>query len=246
MKGLRASDAAGEGFRGDVSLISKPWLAGLAGHDDVEVAALEPSGQAPSASDVGFKPFPIARQAQNAVFAFQRLLERGIAPARIDSIEVRVSGMNVPLLSRPALDDDRLSRLCNMSYQLAAAALAPDMLDDAERAVRRNTPIADFARRVTVKPSDDLEAHLPNHWAARVEIIAGRERFEETAIRTPLDHDAPDLAHALGQKWRRLVSAEHLPFLDAAKFRPAALWQMIERRVSMLADSGSHSLTGEG
>jgi 2-methylcitrate dehydratase PrpD len=241
MNGLRASQAAGEGARGDVSLVSRSWLAGAVGHDDVELAALDPCGSVPSVADVGFKPFPIARQAQNAVFAFQRLLQKGIAPSRIDAIDVFVPSTNVSLLSRPLADDDRLSRLCNIGYQLAAAALAPGLLDDVERTPGADIPLTEFARRVSVKPSVELDAHLPHRWAATVTVVSRRDRSEETVIRTPFDHDADNLAHALGEKWRRLLSADRALFLDkVAKVGPSALWQMIERHVSMLAKPGSH------
>lgn len=240
LKGLRASEAAEHGFRGDVSLLSKPWLAAQAGHDDVEMAALEASAPAQSIFEVDFKPFPIARQGANAIIAFQNLLHGGLDPDRIEAIEVFVPTMNVPLLSRRASDDDRLSRLCDIGFQLGFAALAPDMLDDAERAPRPDVPLAEFARRVSVAPSADLDAHLPNHWAAKVVVVAGRDRFEETVIGTPFDHDAPNLARHLGEKWRRLLAPEdsRALFSDAASDQPGILWQQVERRVSMSSESG--------
>ena len=43
LKGLRASEAAGQGFRGDLTLLSKPWLTAQAGHDEVDIGAFDSS-----------------------------------------------------------------------------------------------------------------------------------------------------------------------------------------------------------
>ena len=240
-RGIRASVAAGQGFRGDLALLSKPWLAAQAGHDEVAMARFESSAPAPSISDVGYKPFPIARQGANAVIAFQLLLSKGLDPHRIVAIQVFVPAINAALLSRPVANDDRLSRLSNIGFQSACAALAPEMLYDPERKDRPDVPLMDFARRVSVMSAADLEAHLPGRWAARVVVNTDSDRFEETIIAAPFDHDAPDLAQGLREKWRRLLPAQ-----DARDFfennlrgtgseRRAVLWQMIERRVSMAA-----------
>ena len=105
----------------------------------------------------------------------------------------------------------------------------------------------DFARRVFVKPSPELEAYLPNHWAARVVVTAQGECLEERVISTPFDADARDLPAALREKWRRLLPTQHALFSEpAAKLRPAALWQIIDQRVSMPRNLGSHPDKIEG
>jgi len=191
--------------------------------------------------DVGYKPFPIARQGANAVVALQNLLSKGLVPQNIGAVEVFVPAMNVALLNRPVLDDDRLSRLSNIGFQLACTVLAPELLYDVERAGPPAAPILEFARRVTVTPASDLETHLPHHWAARVVVNAGSERLDETVIGTGFDHDAPNLTQVLRRKWRRL----HLPqdTRDIFESGPrgatpetrAHLWQRIEACVSMAA-----------
>ena len=40
-KGIRASEAAGRGFQGDLALISEQWLNAQAGHDAVDIGAFE-------------------------------------------------------------------------------------------------------------------------------------------------------------------------------------------------------------
>jgi len=238
-RGLRASEAAGYGFRGDLTLLSKPWLTAQAGHDAIDIGAWESS--VPSISDVGYKPFPIARQGANAVVAFQNLLVKGLDPQRIATIEVFVPAMNAALLNRPVVDDDRLSRLSNIGFQLACAALAPELLYDVERAAPQAAPILEFARRVSVTPASDLDAHLPHRWAARVVVNTDGERLEETVIDSAFDHDASNLSQLLRDKWRRLLRPQDASdVLENALLGPAPegrarLWQRIDGCVSMAA-----------
>jgi len=234
-KGIRAAEAAGRGFRGDLDLISPTWLAAQAGHGSVDMGAF--ASQLPLIAETGFKPFPIARQGLNAVLAFQNLLTRGLDPQRIDSIEVFVPGMNVALLSRPASEQDRLSRISNMGYQLACAALAPGTLNDPERTPPAGVPLTDFAKRVTVTECHNLDAHLPNRWAARILVTAGDERLEETVVQSPFDGDALSVAAALTEKWRRACTAEpaegffpHGPQDDPISY--AILRQLLEQRLT--------------
>jgi 2-methylcitrate dehydratase PrpD len=231
-KGIRAADAARQGFQGDLTLISKAWLQAQGGHDAVDITACLSSTRALSISDVGFKPFPIARQGANAVAAFQRLLSNGLDPRRIDAVEVFVPAVNVALLSRMVADDDRLSCLSSMGLQLACAALAPELLYNAERWAVAS--LLDFARRVSVVPASGLETHLPGHWPARVVVTMGGEHLEETVLHHDFDSGARDLPQHLREKWRRLLPEEE----GAISGNYAELWQRIERRVTMAEDAG--------
>ena len=217
--GMRAAEAAHRGERGNLDRLP----------DNADAAAFE---SAVSIATVGFKPFPIARQGANAVVALQRLMAKGCEPRQIDSIEVFAPSINTAFLNRAISESDRLSRLCNMGLQLAGAALATDLLYDSDR--KRWADVTDFAHRVTVTAASDLESHWPDRWPARVVVHAGGERFEETVIRAPFDHDAPGLLPLLQEKWRRMLSEEDLTLLNLGQpgsVPYATLWQQIERRL---------------
>jgi len=240
-KGIRAAEMACHGFCGDLALLSEAWLAAQAGQSDVDAGIWDTGADI---SDVGFKPFPIARQGANAVAAFQRLLLPGLDPRRIDSVEVFVPAMNVMLLKRQFVEGDRLSRLANIGFQLACAAFAPGMLYDPERNGPAG-PLMDFARRVSVSPAGDLDQYLPHRWPARVVIKIGSEQLEETVI--DMDFDAPagknEILQRLQQKWRRLLPEDnHRDFASnlagAGPGRHAMLWQWLEGRLRGAAHKG--------
>jgi 2-methylcitrate dehydratase PrpD len=222
LRGLHAAENAVSGVRGDLNAL--PEGMGRASFN----------GELDGITHVGFKPFPIARQGANAVVAFRRVLAKGVDPRRIDAVEVFVPAINVALLKRPASETDRLSRLCNMGLQLAAAAFTPELLYDPERALKLGVPLMEFASRVSVTPAEDLENHWPHRWAARVAVRAGGERHEETLIQAPFDHDAPGLPQLLQEKWRRMLAPQDLTLLNPGEpgLAPyATLWDQIERRV---------------
>jgi 2-methylcitrate dehydratase PrpD len=231
-KGIRAAAAAGRGVQGDLALLSSPWLAAQAGQDGVDMNVFE--SPLPM-SNAGFKPFPIARQGANAVAAFQRMLADGLDTKQIESIEVFVPAMNVALISRPLAAGDRLSLLCNMGFQLACAAIAPDMLYDPERSGGPGDKLIDFSKRVSVTAATDLDAYLPGRWPARVVVNCGTQEFQETVIAAPFDHDRPDVPQLLSNKWRRMLAPEDARELIEGQSPPAQLWQRIEARVRMVA-----------
>ncbi len=199
-RGIHASDSAAKGAQGDLSLLTPEWLMQKAGHASVVMDAFNVIS---SVAETGFKPFPIARQGLNAVTAFQKILSSGIEAEQIDSVDVFVPPANVALLTRPVSGEHRLTRLCNMGFQLACAGLAPEKLYDAERAA--TPPLMAFAARVSVHPDKTLETHLPNRWPARIAVKAGRRTAEEMLVQSDLDADAPDLKAALERKWARLI-----------------------------------------
>jgi len=235
LKGVRAAEAAGQGFRGDLQLISPAWLAAHAGHEDIgaDIFASAP----PALAETGFKPFPIARQGLNAVIAFQNLLAKGLDPQHIEGVQVFVPGINAALLSRPATEQDRLSRISNIGYQLACAAFVPDLLHDPERTAPTGLPLIEWARHIMLTQAQDLNVHLPDRWAASVVVNAKGERFEETVVQSPFDGDAPDVKEALTKKWRRIASKGAEDALTGTEQHRnyATLWQNVERRLNRLA-----------
>jgi 2-methylcitrate dehydratase PrpD len=227
-RGIAASDEAAGGTQGDLALLTPEWLAENAGHSEVTMDALNVLS---GVEETGFKPFPIARQGLNAVTAFQNILSSGIEAEEIDSVDVFVPPANVALLTRPVSGEHRLTRLCNMGFQLACAALAPEKLYDAERTA--TPPLMAFAARVSVHSDKTLEAHLPNRWAAKVAVKVGDRTVEEILVQSDYDAEAPNLKTALEKKWARLIPEEATEDCGVL----GGVFRQYAERVSMLGAS---------
>ena len=91
--------------------------------------------RAPRSQRSGSSPFRSRDKARTRWSRFSACCPRDRSSC-IDAIEVFVPAINIALLNRAISESDRLSRLCNMGLQLAAAALAPDLLYDPERIVQ--------------------------------------------------------------------------------------------------------------
>lgn len=202
IKGCRAAAAAAEGFRGDISLISPDWLAAIAGPTHTRPEALRSTGGIES---VGFKPFVASRQTANAIVAFQTVLQRGISPQTIQRIEIGVPPINSRMVAQPASTGDRLSTIANMHFQIAAAALQPDLLYDVERVGQPVADLSSFGDRITVVPDAALDAHLPHRWAARVSVFAEGQQFDEISTTIPGDPGQGDARTVISAKLARLV-----------------------------------------
>src|SRR5262249_24895847 len=207
----------------DVELLSEAWHRGAAGHEGIDIAAIE--GALPSIADVGFKRSRTARQGLIAVLAFRGFLAQNLRVEDIDPVHVFVPPQNLGLLTRP-LNETRLTRLCNLSYQLACAACAPDSLYDPDRAP---TPaLVSLAARVSVLPDAALEAFLPDRWAARLVVKMTQGTIERTLIETA--YDALTEPSRLHEKWRRLA-----PHIAIEGMSLSQLWQDVVRHARMAA-----------
>lgn len=230
-KGIHAAEAAAAGFKGDPQLCSGDWWQIQAGHADVDRSVFA-NPVWPRIGETDFKPFPIARQGATAVEAFQNLLAKGLDPNTIRSIEAFVPAMNVAMLSRPAIAGERVSLLCNLGFQLACAAFAPDLLFDPQR--QGATPaLIEFSRRVTVTPAPEF--HNKSRWPVRLIVktadktLAGE--LEQIRSGAPLSDDAD-----LPEKWRRsLHTDDRRDFFEnvvnAAPGSHAMLWNWVEQRL---------------
>jgi len=133
--------------------------------------------------------------------------------------------LNVALLSRPALPMTGSAGFRTSAIS-SCAAMAPEALYDAERAMRPAMSIAEFPSRVAVKRHVELEANLPTRWPCGV-AARGRQAFRRTvirrALRMPMNRGLPLLTENGGRSvpgrgpgaggrilcydWRQLPSA---------------------------------------
>ncbi|HEX5278987.1 MAG TPA: MmgE/PrpD family protein [Micropepsaceae bacterium] len=231
-RGIHAAEAARAGFKGDPLLCSGEWWQTQAGHGNVDQSVFTDPVW-PHIGEADYKPFPIARQGATAVEAFQQLLASGLDPATIEAIEAFVPAMNVAMLTRPAIAGDRVSLLCNLGFQLACAAFAPDVLMDPQRGGA--TPaLIDFSKRVTITAAP--ESNNKSSWPARVMVKTKTRKLvgelEQIRLGAPLRNEAD-----LREKWQRILHTDdRRAFFENVVNAPsgshAMLWDWVQHRLA--------------
>ena len=177
--GIMAAGLAGKGVTGSPFVLEGTALKG--GFTQITVKQ-EPKperitdklGEHYSIMDVYFKPYTACRHTHGAAQATLALLkEKKIAPADIDSINVSTYAIASLAVGKGVPDDGSfVSAQFSIPYVVAACvldgALGPAQLT--ERRIADPAVIA-LAKRVTVKPDDELNKMYPDKTASRIEVV---------------------------------------------------------------------------
>lgn len=173
-RGVRAASASRAGFRGDATLFGRDWLRAQSGGDLVEC---EPD--ADGVARVGLKPYVAARQGMNALAAYETLRAQ-IDWRDIESIAVELSEECLPVVTRPLVSGDRLSRIANLPWRLATGIVHPADLLDPSAGTGDDPDVAALAARIHVGAAGF--ERTGSVWPARLRIRAGgRELIAECA-----------------------------------------------------------------
>jgi 2-methylcitrate dehydratase PrpD len=221
--GCLAALAAADGIDGDIDLLSQTWLQRIGG-DNVKTNWLMVDATTANASDpdarvitqVSVKPHCSAKQTLAAIHGLRMLIEKGLDPATIESIELAVPRAYAAMLDREPPTAGRLASLLSARGQLAFAALCPASLDDVARETLNGSPdLAEFAARVQIKADPSLDALYPGKWPARLKVRAAGTLHEIAVDDSPGD---PSQRFGIGEiedKARRVLGAH--PAIDLIK-----------------------------
>lgn len=182
--GCLAARAASQGYTADRDLFA----------DELEAAA-RGLGSDSVVRRVSFKPHCSAKQALSAIHGLKTLVARGVAARDIERVDVAVPTAYAGMLDREPPTAGRLASMVSVRYQLALAALRPELLDDVAREpIQWSAQIESWAARVRVIAAPDLDSHYPERWPARVTAHARGETHEIVVLDSP-----GDPAQAFGQ-----------------------------------------------
>lgn len=202
LKGMRAALAAAQGFGGDAELLSEAWL-----HQQTvpELAEIEHLGGLVegAVARVGIKPYVAARQGANAIQAFVTLLDQGLPPGTIESIEVFLPTEATGIVKRPLDTATRLSTIAHLGLQLGIAAYERDRLLDIDRSRPFKDETRSLAARVTVTADDTLRSRDGPSWPARVCVHTRKGTVEARCDVLSGDPHDQDQAHLVGKKHER-------------------------------------------
>jgi len=240
-RGLQAALAAGAGFTSDLKIAEGDFLKNVFGM--TTNAALLGGGLGGLALDqTSFKPWCAARQTMAATQALKEVLADGIAADTILRIGVAVLPPHVKMIDHGVTVGDRFSHLTSVQYQMAVAALAPDLaygLDGPAGAV--SPAFAAFMARIQVRAEESLltagrpEEAYPKVWPAHVTVTASGRR-ERTVTHVPGDPSRPFGEADLKAKFVRVVA----PLLDRdrAEAEFAAALSALERPAAFIREIG--------
>jgi 2-methylcitrate dehydratase PrpD len=239
-RGLQAALAAGAGFTSDLKIAEGDFLKNVFGM--TTNPALLGGGLGGLALDqTSFKPWCAARQTMAATQALKEVLADGIAADSILRIGVAVLPPHVKMIDHGVTAGDRFSHLTSVQYQMAVAALAPDLAYGLGGPANTVSPaLAAFMARIQVRAEESLltaghPESYPKIWPAHVTVTASGRR-ERTVTHVPGDPSRPFSEADLKAKFIRVVA----PLLDGdrAEAEFAAALSALERPAAFIREIG--------
>jgi 2-methylcitrate dehydratase PrpD len=235
-RGLQAALAAGAGFTSDVKIAEGDFLKNIFGIAP-NAALLDSGSGALALSQTSFKPWCAARQTMAATQALKEILAEGIEAQSILRIGVAVLPPHLKMINHGVTAGDRFSHLTSVQYQMAVAALAPDLaygLSGPSEVLP--PPMSAFMSRIQVRAEEGLmAAGYPEAWAAHVTVTASNRR-ERTVTHVPGDPGRPFGEDDLQAKFVRVTAA--VIDRDRAEAEFAAALTALERPAAFIREMG--------
>jgi len=205
-RGLQAALAAGAGFTSDVKIAEGDFLKNIFGIT-TNAALLGGGTGALALSQTSFKPWCAARQTMGATQALREILADGVEPQSILRIGVAVLPPHLKMIDHGVTAGDRFSHLTSVQYQMAVAALAPDLAYGLSGPSGSIPPaLSAFMSRIQVRSEEGLlSAGYPQAWPAHVTVTASKRR-DCTVTDVPGDPARPFSEDDLEAKFIRVTA----------------------------------------
>jgi 2-methylcitrate dehydratase PrpD len=206
-RGLQAAIAAGAGFTSDLKIADGDFLKNIYGVTP-NVALLAGGWDTLALSQTSFKPWCAARQTMAATQALKELLADGIEVESIVRIGVAVLPPHLKMIDHGVTMGDRFSQLTSVQYQMAVAALMPDLAYGLTAPPGPTSPdLLFFMERIKVRAEESLlTAGYPQAWPAHVTVTTRAKRHERSVMQVPGDPGRPVGEDALMGKFSRVAA----------------------------------------
>ena len=206
-QGFVAAQAAQAGFTSDLSLLDGSFLNGIYGITPNVGAFTEGLGQRYALDDTSFKPWCAARQTIAATQALIEIIESGISPAAINSVEVNVPPNYLKMIDHGVRSGDRVSHLTSVQYHLGLAACDHSGLYDVGHSPKQiAADVQTFMQKVAVAADEALLPHYPKAWPARVIVRTTGGLHEQIVVDGGGDPSRPFDIARVEDKFRRLLA----------------------------------------
>lgn len=200
--GCLAALAAADGVDGDTGLLDAAWLSAIGG----PLSDAAQLGPVPRTHELSIKPHCAAKQTLCAVQGLKMLLAQGLDPAKVESITLSVPPAYAGMIDREPPSTSRLASMVSVRWQMALAALRPELLDDVSRGTRPDPALDAFAAKVAVRADASLDAGYPASWPAHVFVRAGGSAYEVLVRDSPGDPALPFAIADVKDKARRILA----------------------------------------
>src|SRR5262245_14045911 len=204
--GLAAALAAKEGFTSDHKLADGNFLSSVYGVMPDTDALTDGLAQRNVLTEVSFKPWCAARQTMAATQALREIIDDGVLPAAIDEIKVAVLLPHRKMIDHGIVAGDRASHLTSVQYNMAASAVAPELMLVLSPSSEPPAAVRDFMSRITVEADESLLADYPRVWPTRVIVVAGAQRHERLVTDVPGDPTRPFDGSQVREKFLRFTA----------------------------------------
>jgi len=198
--GLVAAQAARSGITSDLNLLEGSFFSAVFNilpKADALIAAL---GGSPKIAEVSFKPWCAARQTMAATQGLREILDEGITAADITAIDVAVPPPFLKMIDH-GIVGGRTARLTSQPYQIAVAAIAPELAFDVGQSGDVPVDVVRFMNKVTIRADESMLHGFP----ARISVRTAAAAYDRQVNTVPGD---PRRSFDLGDvitKSRRLI-----------------------------------------
>ena len=203
--GWLAAQAAQAGFTSDKGIFEGKFFANVYGIEPKAAAIASGLGDACLLNDVSFKPWCAARQTMAATQAFREILAEGVDAHAVTSIEVGCPPPFLRMIDHGIVENDRLSKLTSMPYQLAIAAFNPAASHDITQWNILSPPERALMDKVKVAADERLMAGFPAVWSAKVRVSVGSDVKEKIVSSVPGDAARPFDVQAVAKKFHAMA-----------------------------------------
>jgi len=214
--GLLAVQAARSGFTSDVNILDGSFFGTVFGITPKPAALSDDLGSNPKLKEVSFKPWCAARQTMAATQALREIIDSGVVPADIMSIEASVPPPFLKMIDH-GIVGGRLARLTSQPYQMAIAVLAPNLAFDVAQVGEVPIDVLRLMNKITVRPDERLLDGFPQQWSAHVHVRTAQGEHQKLIRHVPGDPARPHDEGALKRKAFHLVGAVSEDIADHCK-----------------------------
>jgi 2-methylcitrate dehydratase PrpD len=202
--GLLAAQAARTGLTADVNLLEGSFFSAVFGIVPKVDAITDALGTGTKLTEVSFKPWCAARQTIAASQACREIMDGGVGMAEVTAIDVAVPPPFLKMIDH-GIVGGRTARLTSQPYQIAVAALAPDLAFDVAQTDDVPVDVLRFMNKIMIRADEALLHGFPGRWPIRMRVQTTKGDYDRVADAVPGDPQRPfDFGDVIA-KSRRLV-----------------------------------------